>query len=1166
MTTTELLALLRDLGVRLHSDGERLRLQDPGLVLTDELRTELVARKGELLAFLRDAEVATSAGADVITRAPRTGAQPASSGQRRLWFLEQLHPGTCAYNIPAAFRLRGRLDAETLRQSFEALVTRHEALRTTFASHDGEPAQRVVSPTPFELAVEAVAADALYPTSLEEARRPFDLERGPLLRARLLRLAEDEHVLLITVHHIVFDGWSMGILTRELGALYNALRSGTTAHLPELPIQYADYAAWQRRRLDSEATGKDVAYWADQLTPLPPTLELPTTYPRPAVQSFRGENRARPFPRDLEGRLHALARSEGSSAFMVLLAAYAVLLHRYTGQDDLAIGTPVAGRGRPGTEGLLGFFVNMLVLRVRIEEGMTFRSLLRHVRDIALDAFARQDIPFERLVEDLHPDRSLGRSPLVQTMFVYQNAPAAPLALDGVVAAPADFFGGTAKLDLSLFAEEGPEGPRLVGEYNTEIFDAETIDRLLGHYELLLRTALSDPEQVVARLPLLTPGEQSRLAALSRGPARGLADGYDPDATLVALLAAQAARTPDAVAASFEGASLTYSDLAARADALAHSLAVAGVGRSAVVAVALERSLALPVALLAVLKAGAAYLPLDAAYPAARLSVVLADAEPAAVIVSARSPAVRGLAEVLVEYDGAVVAVDAEGHPREGPLDRGGSPERALPEVGPGDAAYVIYTSGSTGRPKGVVVEHGAICNRLAWHQEAFALAPGEGVLQKTPVTFDVSVWEVFWPLAYGGRLVLARPEGHRDPAYLASVVASEEVAVCHFVPSMLRAFLASVGQAALRACTSLRAVICSGEALAPDVVASFYAAGLAGVGLHNLYGPTEAAVDVTHWACPPTVESSMAEPPSVVPIGRPISNVRCYVVDGAGGLCPQGVWGELWLGGVQVARGYLGREQLTADRFLTDPFSGEPGGRVYRTGDVVRWGAGGALEYRGRSDHQVKVRGFRIELGEVEAALGVEAGVASCAVVARGEGPERRLVAYVVLDSNAALDTSALRVALSRTLPDYMVPTTIVFLDALPLTSSGKLDRNALPEPDAPHSTEPFVSPTSEAERAIAAVWQECLRLDRIGLDDSFFDLGGHSLLAVQVQGRLRQALGREVSLLDLFTYPTVRALARSLAENGETSEAALQAAVARATRQRKALHARRVDPSMLT
>ena len=693
---------------------------------------------------------------------------------------------------------------------------------------------------------------------------------------------------------------------------------------------------------------------------------------------------------------------------------------------------------------------------------------------------------------------------------------------------------GTAKFDISLYLtplrDGGYDGPRLIGEYSTDLFDAATIARLAGHLLTLLEAAVTSPEDR-CRCCRCSAGERARLGDLARGPARGPADGYDPDATLVSLLAAQAARTPDAVAVAFEGATLTYAALDARAGALARALAAAGVGRGAVVAVALERSLALPVALLAALKAGAAYLPLDAGYPAGRLAAVLADAAPAAVIVPGGIPErglsdgapERGLAAALAGYGGAVVAVDAGGCVLSDAVsdaaphkERGGTPpEVPLPEVGPGDAAYVIYTSGSTGRPKGVVVEHGAVCNRLAWHQEAFRLAPGEGVLQKTPATFDVSVWEVFWPLAYGGRLVLARPGAHGDPGYLAGVLAAEAVGVCHFVPSMLRAFLASVGPEALSACRSLRAVVCSGEALAPDVVAAFYAAvraaRLDGVRLHNLYGPTEAAVDVTHWPCPPS-----EEPPGVVPIGRPIANTRCYVVDGAGGPCPEGVWGELWLGGAQVARGYLGREELTAERFLADPFLAdphEPGGRVYRTGDVVRWGRGGALEYRGRADGQVKVRGFRIELGEVESALGAEAGVASCAVSAVGEGPERRLVAYVVPNSSVALDASALRSAIGRTLPDYMVPTALVMLDALPLTSSGKLDRNALPEPEPPRSTVPFASPASEAERAIAAVWQECLRLNRVGLDDNFFDLGGHSLLAVQVQGRLREALGQEVS-----------------------------------------------------
>jgi len=1074
---------------------------------------------------------------DAIPRRGQVGPTPVSYAQERLWFLDRLEPGSAAYNIPAVVRWRGGLRVPVLAAALNEIVRRHEALRTTFAAADGgegrvvqRVASRLVLPLPWiDLTVLGAADRTAERERLAafEARRPFDLERGPLLRACLLRLEgagegeEEEHVLLATLHHIVSDGWSQGLLCEELTALYGAFAAGRPSPLPALSIQYPDFAAWQRDWLRGEVLAGQLAYWRRQLAGAPAVLPLPTDRPRPALQGFAGERQRMRLSPSLAMAVAALSRQEGASPFMTLLAAFQALLCRLTGEEDLPVGTPVAGRGRVETERLIGLFVNTLVLRTDASGDPPFRALLGRVREVALAAFAHQDVPFEKLVLELRPERNLAHTPLFQVMMILQNAPTGAVARDELNLVQMPVESGTAKFDLTLsLAEERGLSAQL--EYRTALFDRTTARRLLGHFAVLLQAAVSEPGQQLSSLPLLTAPERQQLLEWSDTGAAW----PDAETCLHRLFEAQAARLPDGVALVFEGARLTYRELDGRADRLARSLCGMGVGPEIRVGVALARSFDLVVALLGVLKAGGAYVPLDPEYPEERLRFMLEDSGVTVLLTEERLLArlppdseERGVRALCLD-GGPAVAGQPEGRP-----ETGASSDHA---------AYAIFTSGSTGRPKAAVNTHRAIVNRLLWMQEAYGLTAADGVLQKTPFSFDVSVWEFFWPLITGTRLVIARPGGHQDPAYLAATIAEQGITTLHFVPSMLQLFL----EEDLAGCTGLRRVFASGEALPPELARRFFARLTApfGVELHNLYGPTEAAVDVTFHPCRPGEER--------LPIGRPVANTRIHLLDRHGGPVAMGVPGELHIGGVQVGRGYLRRPELTAERFVPDPF-GERGARLYRTGDLARRLADGEVEYLGRGDHQVKVRGCRIELGEIDAALSAHPGVRDAVTLARRDSPgDQRLVAYVVAAAPQvpATWTAELRAALKAKLPDFMVPAAFVPLPALPLLPNGKLDRVALPRPEAGGAaaqSAPIALPRTEAERAIAGIWREVLGRPEVGIDDNFFDLGGHSLLLVRVQRRLRELLDRDLPLVELFRHPTVGALAGHLSADREAPAA---------------------------
>ncbi|MEV5412748.1 amino acid adenylation domain-containing protein [Thermopolyspora sp. NPDC052614] len=1033
---------------------------------------------------------------------------PLSVAQQGIWFLEQLRPGNPGYVVRAAVRVRGELDVRVLRAAVEEIVRRHEALRTVFRTRDGKPVQVVRDGLALDLRQQEAtwSGEQDLPRHVAEALKdPFDLAEGPLLRLRLLRVSAREHVLAVAMHHLISDGWSVTVFLAELSALYEAYAAGRPSPLPPLAIQYGDFAVWQRRR-DDENLATGLARWRRELAGAPDALPLPTDRPRPAVQGFNGASVAFELPAEVVRDLDRTAKQQGATTYMALLAVFHLLLRRYSGADDVVVGVPLANRERAEVEPLIGFFVNTLPVRARLGGNPSFRTVIDRVRQACLGAYAHQDIPFEKIVADLRLDRDLSRPPIFQTAFSYQNDPLSTVTVAGLELDRIPLPAEGARFDLEVQSFDHAGAVRGWFEYDRDLFDEPIIARMAAHFRRLAELVAASPDTPVERLDLLDDDERRTALADARGPVR-VWPTPDRNAGWVHEQVAWWARhTPDAVAVRFEGESLGYVELDRRAARLARRLRRMGAGPGTLVGVAVPRSAELVVSLLAVLKAGAAYVPLDTDLPQARLAYMIQDAAVQALLtrrdVLKRLPPTA--AEPLCVDD---LNLDAD-------LDV--DPDVVVDGE---DLAYMIYTSGSTGRPKGVMNVHAAIRNRLLWMQDQYHLTPADRVLQKTPVSFDVSVWEFFWPLMTGATLVVAKPGGHRDPRYLIDLIRREQITTLHFVPSMLQVFLREPG---VEECTSLRRVICSGEALSRELQERLFARSTAE--LHNLYGPTEAAVDVTYWPCRRDGD------PRPVPIGFPIANTQIYVLDERLRPVPKGVAGELHIGGRNLARGYLNRPDLTADRFVPNPFGA--GDRLYRTGDLARVREDGAIEYLGRLDHQVKLRGFRIEPGEIESVLTSHPRVSEAIVVAREPRPgDVRLVAYLTGDGEPP-DVADLRDHLRERLPEYMVPAAFVVLPELPLTANGKADRAALPEPDLsrPETRTAFVAPRDDLERVIADIWRDVLGVDRVGVHDNFFDLGGHSLLMPELKARLTETAGREVSLIELFQYPTVGALAGAL------------------------------------
>ena len=1063
----------------------------------------LSEKKRALLALLlEEAGVKTQA----IPRVNRdAGPLPLSFAQQRLWFLDQLAPGNPVYNIPWVMRLAGPLDVAALEAALGEVVRRHEVLRTTFSTVGEKPVQVIAPALVLTLGVTdlrhlpaAERAAEAGRLATEEGRRGFDLGRGPLIRLGLLRLADEEHVLLLTIHHVVSDGWSMGVLMNELAALYEAFRAGRPSPLPELPVQYADFAQWQRQWLQGEVLEEQLAYWRKQLGGDLAALELPADRPRPAVPTFTGTTAARALPGGLTRAMEALGRQEGVTPFMVALAALQALLHRYTGQDDIVVGSPIAGRNRTEIEPLIGFFVNMLVLRTDLSGDPTFRELLARVREVTLGAYAHQDLPFERLVDIVRPERDPTRAPLFQASFSLQGAATNVLRLAGVTVALDGVDLGTSRFDLSLTMGEGPDGLAINAEYSTALFDDGTIARMMRHFQTVLEGALAGPGRRLSELPLLDEEERRRMLVEWNDTRRDFVC-----ACAHTLFEAQVERTPDGVAATFEGRQLTYSELNRRANQLAHHLRRLGVGPETLVGICVERSLEMVVGVMGILKAGGAYLPLDPTYPRDRLQFMLEDAAAPVLLTQER------LLPVLPEHGARVICLDAGWD--EVARESADNPENIAT---PASLAYVIYTSGSTGKPKGVLIEHRAVANFIASTTSIFEVTPKDRILQFASLCFDVSVFEMFTALLSGATLVLGSRETLLSPPALTQLMKEGGVTITDLPPAMMTLLPSEEF-------TTERIVFVGGEAFSGDLVNRW---ALPGRHLYNGYGPTESTVTMTLKECLGTWTQSP-------PIGRPMPNHQVYILDKHLNPVPVGVPGEMYIGGVGLARGYLNRPDLTAAAFIANPFGAEPGARLYRTGDLARFLPNGDVDFLGRVDTQVKIRGFRIELGEVEAALSKHPAVKQAVVQAREDTPgAKRLVAYLLCDPGAAPSVGDLRAFLGRHLPGYMVPSAFVMLESLPLTQSGKVDLRALPVPPAgrPDLGQEFVEARTPAEEALAEkVYADILGVERVGIHDNFFELGGNSIQAAQLISRVRTMFQVDIPLRTIFEAPTVARLA---------------------------------------
>ncbi|WP_435113415.1 amino acid adenylation domain-containing protein, partial [Nocardiopsis synnemataformans] len=1070
-----------------------------------------------------------------LVRVARDEPIPATFDQQRVWYMDRLHPNSSLYTVGWLLHRPAAVDSARLGLALEALVARHETLRTTFREHRGRVWQDIADSGTVILSEADLSEEPAErrPELVKEITRdlwtqPFDLAEGPLFRTMLIHLSDSEALLAFSGHHAIVDGFSVRILNEELLRAYDALGTDDPVMPAPLAVQYADYAVWQQQWMQEEHLQTHLRFWKEHLAQAPALLSLPTDHPRPAVQDYRGANYTCSLPSELNERLKQLSSENRTTHFIAVLSAFAVLLSRHSGQDKVTIGIPVANRNRVETEPLIGFLVNTVALCVDLRGNPTFSEVLQQVRWNLLEAQSHQEVPFERIVEELRPERSLSYNPVFQVMFtgldkLFDDAPQEqeqPAWIHDVT----DAGIGVSKFDLGLSIQQRDGELQFNFEYSTGLFEQDTIARMGEHLHNLIEEALAAPQTPITRLGILSAEEraeivQERNATYDEGALRPVC--------LHHLFEEQVRETPDRIALSFEDQHLSYAELDRRANRLAHTLRDYGVGPETHVGVCMHRSLDLEVSLLAVLKAGGAYVPLDPDHPSERLAFIAKDAH---IVVALVGPGTVDHADVLRERGVRLIEL---GDRDTAWLDA--SPEPMDVTVGPDNLAYVIYTSGSTGKPKGAMLSHRGICNRLLWMQDAYGLRDHDRVLQKTPYSFDVSVWEFFWPVITGARLHIARPEGHRDPAYLAELIEEQAISVLHFVPSMLQAFLQQPGVA--RHCEGVRHVVCSGEALPLDVQERFQQA-LPNTRLHNLYGPTEASVDVSFWECRNIPGAH------TVPIGRPVANTRLYILDEAMVPVPDGVIGELYIGGVQLARGYAGRPDLTAERFVADPFGH---GRLYATGDLARYQPDGTIEYAGRKDHQIKIRGYRIEIEEIEAVLAEHRAIRSCLVVVHEAGPtDKRLIAFHTLRAGQEVARDGLRAHLLERLPEYMVPAFFVPLEEFPLSPNGKVDRKALPSlSEIVQQTQDgvsYVAPRTATEKVLAELWATLLGVEQVGIQDDFFDLGGHSLLVASMSTEVQERWGIALMLPTVFQNRTIEALAHVIdhsVDHGDEEEA---------------------------
>lgn len=1103
MTTGEFLTRLRDMGVKLRADGTNVRCSAPEGVLSPALQAEITERKAEILALL--SEIGNQAGpaSPGLAPMPRDAELPLSFAQQRLWFIDQLEPGTAAYTIAGRRRLAGALDITALAKALTALVHRHESLRTTFVSRNGEPRQQIAPPEP--VVPEIIDLDAIPAADRDRvaadvvrdlAHRPFTLARGPLFRPVVLRWGPDEHELFVSIHHIVADGWSMGIIANELDILYAAFAAGHPSPLPELPLQYADFTLWQRQLLTGTVLEAQRGYWHKRLAGRPEPLEIQTDRSRPSQESFAGASRDFEVPSLLADSLRQLGRSEGATLFMTLLAGFKALLARYTGEEDIVVGTPVANRNHVELEALVGFFANTLVLRTDLAGDPTFRQLLERVRETSLGAYAHQDMPFEKLVEELQPERKLGRNPLFQISFVFQAAAAGPGFNYLTTASP---------FDLTLFIQEGNEGPlRATFEYKRELFKPETIERLAKHYRALLEGVAADPDGRISTAPCLDQDEMSRVLI----DWNATATEYPRDVPIHRLFEEWVAASPEAVALVGEGTAMTYRELDRRANRVAHYLRTLGLRSEDPVGIWMERSIDTIVAILGTLKAGGAYVPLDLMAPPDRVAFMLEDANVSILLTQ------EGMLERLPAHCARQICLEAHRAAIEA------QPETALPRLAAAESlAYITYTSGSTGAPKGVAVTHRNVV-RLVRGTDYARLGPDEVLLHLAPLPFDASTFEIWGALLNGGRLAIPRP-GPLSVDELGTALKRYGVTTLWLTAGLFH----HVVNERIDILRSLRQLLAGGDVLSMPHVKRVLET-IPDCRLINGYGPTEG----TTFSCCHEIRRDASLERSV-PIGRPISNTRVYVLDRHLRPVPIGVPGELWIAGDGLARGYVNRPQLTAERFIVHRFSEALEERLYRSGDVVRWLANGTLEFLGRRDNQIKIRGFRVELGEIEATLARHPKVRNVSVVVRPGDGDKQLVGYIVADG--ALASRDVRAFLRSKLPEYMVPSSLVMLDELPLMSNGKVDLARLPAPDTGGDlSAPLAGPRDELERQVVKIWEDILGVGRVGIHDSFFDLGGHSLIAVRMFAKLEDCFRVRLPLATLFRTPTIEGLAGVIRE----------------------------------
>jgi len=1028
---------------------------------------------------------------------------PLSFAQRRLWFLDKLEPNKSVYNVSEAIRLKGPLDRDALGRGINRIIQRHDSLRTTFGELDGNPVQVVAASLQIDIALQALTHLAPEEREHQAARsisdranQPFDLKQGPLIRVSLMQMAADDHILLISMHHIVSEGgWSMSIFLRELNAHYAADFLERPASLPELPIQYGDYAVWQQDWLQGEVRDQLLDYWKQHLQGAPAVLNLPSDRARPSQQTYAGSKESHCFPAPLKNLLGDFSKAEGATLFMTVLAAFAVVLGRYSHQDDLVVGVPMAGRGSPETHDLIGFFANTLPLRANLTGDPTFRELVQRVKQVSLGAFDHEDLPFEMTVEALRPERSLAYTPIFQVMFAYQNAPREELQLPGIEASPFEIETNTSMFDLTLFLWERPEGLLASLEYSTDLFDRTSIQRLLRNMEVLLAGAMTSPETPISRLPLLDDAERRRITI----DWNSTEAEYPADVPLQTLIEAQSQGSPQAVAVTCGAESLTYRELNARANQLAAHLRSLGAGPDKLVGVCLERSTDLVVALLAIVKTGSAYVPLDPNYPDDRIRQIALHSG-IGILVAARNIQSR-----LPDFQGRIVALDWG-------LLNGYESRDGVAQVTGEHLAYVLYTSGSTGKPKGVAIPRRALLNLLWSMREQLQFSAADVLLAVTTISFDIAGLEIWMPLITGARLVLADSETVMDGRRLQSELELQGVTFLQATPSTWRMMLESGWQGK----RDLKAA-CGGEAMPKDLAREL----LPLVGrLWNLYGPTETTIWSTAY--------EISKPDGPILIGKPIANTQTYVLDKNLAPVPIGVAGELYIGGDGLARGYLHQDELTAERFVPNPF--RTGSSIYKTGDVARHGQDGDIECLGRNDHQIKLRGFRIEPEEIRAALTQHADISDAVAVLDTSAGEGRIVAYVVAPGGQPPATAELRDFMRRSLPDYMLPSVFVFLDALPLTPNGKVDRRALPPPGAPAAKAEFAEPQNEVEAGLKAIWESILGVSPIGTRDDYFELGGHSMMAVRLFSEIKKAFDIELPLATLYHAPTIEALAQVL------------------------------------